>query len=193
MEYIRRIHKPGLYLDLYHGYSSHEERNEASGDWGEQGPIIGPLEHVQITYATHIKFCFVSDEDAKLFAGLEVRNGTQSDLTMDEDCIIYGDMLYGDMVVYYVPHGDPVLRPYPIGAEVEAVRDLTTSDLDPLAVESGEWGKDDVLVEKGTRGSIIAGDADDWAVQFKGPNIYFDQIWHVEPDMIKEIDVKEEN
>lgn len=53
---------PGLYLALFHGFEDEKarlENNEAGGGWGANGPVIGPLRHVQTTYMTHIKFEFV--------------------------------------------------------------------------------------------------------------------------------------
>ena len=41
------------YLQLFHGRKNPYEILE---DWGEEGPIIGPLDYIHTTYATEIKF-----------------------------------------------------------------------------------------------------------------------------------------
>lgn len=87
----------GLYLGLFHGFKTPEERADA-GDWGADGPMIGPLEYVHTTYATHVHIKFVNAVDS-------IKYGFQhDDPTLDidsEDCVVFEDMQYGDWTVFY--------------------------------------------------------------------------------------------
>lgn len=171
----RKVNKTGLYLNLYHGFPDHESRDEAD-DWGEQGPLIGPLQYVHTTYASHIKFRFVDEESAKQFPELSVRNGVEADMSTNLDCLRYGDMFYGDWSVFHVDENEMMFLPFPFGTRVRAKYDLTVGDLDHLAPESEGWSQNDVLVSKDTLGTVIQ-DGDRWAVRFDGINKYFEQAW----------------
>jgi hypothetical protein len=93
--------KPGLYLGLFHGFTSEKKRQEAD-DWGSNGPMIGPLEFVHTTYASHIKFKFVNADDATKY-GLENLNHL---IVNNEDCIVFGRKQYGDWTVFNHPVKD---------------------------------------------------------------------------------------
>lgn len=88
----------GLYLALFHGYASEEERTE-NEDWGENGPVIGPIEYCQTTYSTHIKIKFTKDEDSKKY-NLPAEVVTELSLNKD-GCVEYGGLQYGDYTVFY--------------------------------------------------------------------------------------------
>ena len=49
---------PGLYLKLLHGRTDPEARMQ---DWGFDGPWIGPLKWVHVTYLNNINLGFNSD------------------------------------------------------------------------------------------------------------------------------------
>lgn len=91
--------KPGLYLGLFHGFHSEEERSNANA-WGADGPLIGPLEQVLTTYMCNIRIFFSSLEDAKLYGFDDVEVFLHVD---KEDCIVFGDMQYGDWAVLNLP------------------------------------------------------------------------------------------
>jgi len=101
--------KPGLYLVLFHG---REHPAELLGDWGANGPMIGPLEYVHTTYATEVKFEFESTEDHDRYFKREVASSTlngvplsyriEADLAVIGDLLKYGGMYYGDWSVFVV-------------------------------------------------------------------------------------------
>jgi hypothetical protein len=76
-----------VYLELFHGRKSVQEQLE---DWGEQGPIVGPLKFVHTTYATHLK--------------LQTSNGVEGDLRVVgpelPDLLYYDGAFYGDWSVF---------------------------------------------------------------------------------------------
>lgn len=89
----------GLYLALFHGYASESERNQKE-DWGHNGPVIGPLDdYCQTTYATHIKFDFKDEKDAKKY-GLPSTVITELPINKD-GCVEYEGIQYGDWTVMY--------------------------------------------------------------------------------------------
>lgn len=85
----------GLYLGLFHG---RDDPEKDLNDWGSNGPIIGPLNYVHTTYATHIKLDFVNASDIK-------RYGFNPDemlcLDIEDGMVKLGDHWYGDWTVYY--------------------------------------------------------------------------------------------
>jgi len=88
--------KPGLYLGLYHGFTSEKKRIEAD-DWASNGPVIGPLKFVHTTYAHHIKILFENADDAAKYGLKE-----QDMLTIDKnDNLPFGRMQYGGWTVFY--------------------------------------------------------------------------------------------
>lgn len=89
--------KPGMYLQLYHGYASHDDR-EAADDWGANGPVIGPLKYVHTTYAYDVKILFISKSDVK--APFKT---TDEELIIDDDCLKFMGYYFGDWSVFTVP------------------------------------------------------------------------------------------
>lgn len=75
---------PGVYLKLFHGRKTIDE--DTSDDWGEQGPILGPLDYVHTTYAGTIH-CLACDQKYDV------------DLIVVEDCVYYNGWFYGDWSV----------------------------------------------------------------------------------------------
>jgi len=46
--------EPGkLYVHLFHGRKTPDEKLD---DWGSEGPMIGPLDYVHVTYMGDVKF-----------------------------------------------------------------------------------------------------------------------------------------
>jgi hypothetical protein len=77
-----------IYLDLYHGRRTLEEDMD---DWGEQGPIFGPLDLVQGTYGTELKCHF---------------RGNVVFLPIVEGLVYYNGMYYGDWSIADVHSGE---------------------------------------------------------------------------------------
>lgn len=89
---------PGLYIGLFHGFKSEEDRQTA-GNWGEYGPLIGPLVYMHTTYADDIKLKFVTQEAASVY-GMNV----EDNLCVDKnDCIPFKGIQYGDWSVFTLP------------------------------------------------------------------------------------------
>jgi hypothetical protein len=70
-----------VYLTMFHGRDSVDEELE---DWGSQGPTIGPLDYVHLTYAIDVKFAQGKDEYTINFV-----NGL----------FPYGGKFYGDLSI----------------------------------------------------------------------------------------------
>lgn len=78
--------KGGVYLYLFHG---RKDPNEQMDDWGEQGPILGPLDYFHTTYSSNPKIAWSEN-------GREVGNAM---LDLVDDMIFYDGMYYGDWSV----------------------------------------------------------------------------------------------
>lgn len=87
----------GLYLQLFHGRI---RKDEELVDWGFDGPHIGPLKYVHITYASDVKFAFESEDDALKF-GFENAHGCMIDFV--EGLFPFRDGFYGDISAYIYP------------------------------------------------------------------------------------------
>ena len=73
----------GVYIELFHG---RPDPLQDLDDWGELGPVFGPLRFVHTTYAWDIKLG--SDVD------------TLQELNVLSDMVYYGGMWYGDWSVF---------------------------------------------------------------------------------------------
>ncbi len=74
-----------VYVVLFHGRNSPDEQ---LNDWGEPGPILGPLQYFHTTYASDLK--------------LETCDGQCGELCLvgpDHDLIFYNGKCYGDWSV----------------------------------------------------------------------------------------------
>lgn len=80
---------PALYLRLFHG---REKPGTNLDDWGVDGPVIGPLNAVQGTYAASLRL--LAGEHEVLFV-------------YRDDLIFFDKMYYGDFTVVY---GEPLPR-----------------------------------------------------------------------------------
>ena len=90
--------KPGLYLALFHGRDGPEEQMDA---WGFHGPLIGPLQCFQTTYATRLRILFESEDDElRHFTDSEFPRAREIDVV--SDLVSYGAAYYGDWMVYVV-------------------------------------------------------------------------------------------
>lgn len=76
-----------VYLHLFHGRKSLDEQ---LNDWGTDGPLLGPFEFIQITYANTIR-CGTGDDEWWL--------------AFDGDCVKYKDVFYGDIDIVSEPGG----------------------------------------------------------------------------------------
>jgi hypothetical protein len=68
-----------LYLRLFHGRL---DKNADMDDWGLDGPVLGPLRCVHVTYMCDI---FIGDEFENLL--------------VEGDLVVYKDVYYGDWTV----------------------------------------------------------------------------------------------
>lgn len=101
--------EPGrLYLSLFHGRKSIDEQLD---DWGFDGPTIGPLDYIQVTYMSDVKFSaspevmdwFFPDVIAEWRAkGYSNAKGPLCDWQFDieGDLIHYQDAYFGDWSVF---------------------------------------------------------------------------------------------
>jgi len=87
--------EPGLYLGLFHGRNDPKMTIE---DWGSNGPIIGPLQHVHTTYATHIKLAFLNQEDIRKYG---FNTESMIDLDIEDGMVVFQNTWYGDWTVFY--------------------------------------------------------------------------------------------
>jgi len=101
-----KLKEPGIYLRLYHGFVSGDERSEV-GDWGDEGPIIGPLFYVHTTYMSTVGILFKNKKDANRY-GFEEEEVL---LDLHDDCICWNYMEYGDWVVFENQEELPVKQP----------------------------------------------------------------------------------
>lgn len=80
-----------VYLELFHGTET-TDRSKLD-DWGEQGPILGPLAYVHTTYAGDVKCC-------PLAAKHQPDEFASADFQVTSECLLYYDgMYYGDWSV----------------------------------------------------------------------------------------------
>jgi hypothetical protein len=92
----------GIYVELYHGRDNADDEME---DWGFNGPVIGPLEHVHVTYHSHIRLGFVHEHDELRYRAAGVIGNEPFDLSWFEDMIMSGGKFYGDWSVIYNEEG----------------------------------------------------------------------------------------
>ena len=71
-----------LYIHLFHGRADPDQEMK---DWGENGPLLGPFEWVQVTYFQTVR-CGLAD-------------GSDIWLTRYDDMVFYDGMYYGDFDV----------------------------------------------------------------------------------------------
>lgn len=75
----------GMYLGLFHGRNAVDEELD---NWGENGPVLGPLAYCHTTYVNHIRICGLTDVEAQ-------------DLQIKEDMIEFEGKYYGDWTIFY--------------------------------------------------------------------------------------------
>jgi len=75
-----RPESEGIYIHLFHG---RDNVDEAMDDWGFDGPVLGPLPYVHITYMSEIK---IGDD----FEPLRIK----------DDCVEYDGKYYGDWSMF---------------------------------------------------------------------------------------------
>jgi hypothetical protein len=90
--HIRNVAKhPPVYLHLFHGRPTPE--TELDG-WGFNGPTIGPLDYVHVTYMSDVKYGFQDGHDAKKF-GLK----QEGSLKFVGDLVEHDGAYYGDFSI----------------------------------------------------------------------------------------------
>ena len=77
-----------LYLDLYHGRKTADENME--NGWGFNGPLIGPLENIHMTYLHTFRVFF----KAANRCGFE--RSDDNWINLQEDMILFQGNYYGD-------------------------------------------------------------------------------------------------
>ncbi|MBF0553242.1 MAG: hypothetical protein HQK96_01650 [Nitrospirae bacterium] len=90
----------GMYLVLYHGFKKSDL--SLTQGWGENGPMIGPLDYVDIVYGHDLKFKFSKAGGGKVY-GFEDKDC----LTATFGCICYNDIRYGYWKIINIRKGLP--------------------------------------------------------------------------------------
>lgn len=92
----------GVYVALYHGRDDVDDEME---DWGFNGPLIGPLKSVYVTYHSHIRLIFLNADDEKRYIDAGVIGAEPFMLGWTDDMITSGGKFYGDWDVFYNEEG----------------------------------------------------------------------------------------
>jgi hypothetical protein len=103
-----------MYIHLYHGRTDPEK--DMNGEWGTDGPLLGPFKSVTVTYLQQLK-ALIGDGSSHLF------------FDRYEDMIYYDGVYYGDFDIVGSPDG--------ITAEPEAFN-LLKARLHETDVKTGE-------------------------------------------------------
>jgi hypothetical protein len=82
---------PPVWLHLFHGRSAPDEKLE---DWGFNGPTIGPLDYVHVTYMCDVRYGFQNEEDAAKF-GLSI----EGHFPLHGDLVEHKGAFYGDFSI----------------------------------------------------------------------------------------------
>ena len=95
---------PGLYIKLWNGRREHVAVG-AFEDCGFDGPVVGPLEYVGVTYAAEIKFEPADGYSISRFFpeghGPDIRGGSLYTLRIDKDGYVeHDDCCYGDWTIF---------------------------------------------------------------------------------------------
>lgn len=92
--------RPGMYLGLLHG---RDHPQQPMDDWGFNGPMIGPLQWFHTTYTCTIRIAFELAADGERYFG---EAGTDHELELAGDLLVFGGKYYGDWTVYCVAPDD---------------------------------------------------------------------------------------
>lgn len=92
----------GVYVALYHGRNNADDEMD---DWGFNGPLIGPLKNVYVTYHSHIRLIFLNDADEKRYIAAGVIGEEPFMLGWEDDMIKSDGKFYGDWDVFYNEEG----------------------------------------------------------------------------------------
>ena len=84
---------PKLYLRLFHGRN---EPNQQLEDWGEDGPIFGPLQWFHVTYNSHYRFALEGNETGD----------TDGEFRFYRDLLYYNEKYYGDWSLFMATKKD---------------------------------------------------------------------------------------
>lgn len=85
---INRLPSGQMYMKLFHG---RRYRDTVMEDWGEAGPVFGPLDFVHTTYGDNIK--------------VRVSGGNVIMFDLHSDMLFYDGMFYGDWSVFVTTDG----------------------------------------------------------------------------------------
>jgi hypothetical protein len=99
--HIRNVAKnPPVWLHLFHGRTDPEGKDMPDG-WGFNGPTIGPLHYVHVTYMCDVKYGFQDQHDAAKF-GLP----DEGHFKIVGDLIEHDGRFYGDFSINAFPSSD---------------------------------------------------------------------------------------
>ncbi len=84
-----------VYLKLFHGRKHPDEELD---DWGEDGPVFGPLPFVHTTYGNHIKMGYGHNPESA--TRLPDYEAVFCELHVIGDLLYYDGMWYGDWAVF---------------------------------------------------------------------------------------------
>ncbi len=113
----------GMYISLYHGFKNQEER-ELHGNWGKDGPLIGPMSYVHSAYQGDCNYSFENEADA-----IKYDMEPEDNLKYNKSCIVFDGMEYGDMTIVHIKNEKPSW--YDVGIEskrFEGTKSIFTSD-----------------------------------------------------------------
>lgn len=82
---------PGLYLKLLHGRMTPYEQLDT---WGPDGPWIGPLRWVHVTYMSGVNLCFTDGKE------LVATSMEHEGFGVFDDLLFYDGVYYGDWEIY---------------------------------------------------------------------------------------------
>jgi hypothetical protein len=124
-----------VYLNLFHGRISPKTRLD---DWGFNGPVLGPLSSVHITYGFHIKFDFVQPTN---YHGLgESFPKNLDELFVDKDgLVLLFKAYYGDYSIFSQESLDKDPETLKHWKETFKVLSMPVGQLPTLLREKSEW------------------------------------------------------
>lgn len=80
-----------VYLNLFHGRTDPDQDME---DWGTEGPTLGPLNYVHLTYMSSVRIGCDAEVASRFFKG-----ENEPWLEQREDMILYDGVYYGDFSI----------------------------------------------------------------------------------------------
>jgi len=124
-----------VYLNLFHGRISPKTKLD---DWGFEGPCLGPLSHVHITYGFHVKFDFV--QPTNYHGAGESFPKNLDELFVDTDGLVrLFKAYYGDYSIFSQEALDTDPEALKRWKETNKVLSMPIGQLPTLLREKSEW------------------------------------------------------